>query len=44
LTPTPFPIPENDVWIAAIARQHNLPIVSRDEHLRWVKGVTGISW
>lgn len=38
------PIPENDVWIAAIARQHNLPIVSRDEHLRRVKGVTVIAW
>ena len=38
------PIPENDVWIAALARQHDLPIVSRDEHLRRVKGVTVITW
>lgn len=26
------PIPENDVWIAAIARQHGLKVVSRDSH------------
>jgi tRNA(fMet)-specific endonuclease VapC len=26
------PIPENDVWIAAIARQHKLTLVSRDAH------------
>jgi predicted nucleic acid-binding protein len=26
------PIPENDVWIAALAQQHELPIVSRDVH------------
>jgi len=26
------PIPENDVWIAAIARQHELTLISRDTH------------
>lgn len=26
------PIPENDVWIAAIARQHKLTLISRDSH------------
>lgn len=26
------PIPENDIWIAAIARQHDLPLISRDAH------------
>jgi len=26
------PIPENDVWIAAIARQYGLVLVSRDTH------------
>ncbi|MCH8257410.1 MAG: type II toxin-antitoxin system VapC family toxin [Proteobacteria bacterium] len=30
------PIPENDIWIAAIAKQHNLTLVSRDEHFREV--------
>ncbi len=38
------PIPENDIWITAIARQHNLPVVSRDEHLQRVKGITVIGW
>ena len=26
------PIPENDVWIAAIALQHNLTLITRDAH------------
>ncbi|MGD0898470.1 MAG: type II toxin-antitoxin system VapC family toxin, partial [Thermoguttaceae bacterium] len=26
------PIPENDIWIAAAARQHDLTLVSRDSH------------
>jgi tRNA(fMet)-specific endonuclease VapC len=26
------PIPENDVWIAAIARQHQLTLLTRDGH------------
>ena len=35
------PIPENDLWIAAVARQHNFTLVSCDAHfaevdrLRW---------
>ena len=28
------PIPENDVWIAAIARQHELVLLTRDGHFR----------
>ena len=28
------PIPENDVWIAAIARQHKLSLISRDTHFQ----------
>jgi tRNA(fMet)-specific endonuclease VapC len=28
------PIPENDVWIAAIARQHRLSLISRDAHFQ----------
>jgi tRNA(fMet)-specific endonuclease VapC len=31
------PIPENDVWIAAIARQHGLILLTRDEHFREVE-------
>jgi tRNA(fMet)-specific endonuclease VapC len=26
------PIPENDIWIAAIAKQHQLTLVTRDGH------------
>jgi len=26
------PIPENDIWIAAVAHQHGLTLVSRDAH------------
>ncbi len=38
------PIPENDVWIAALARQHNLPILTRDAHFDQVKGLKRFSW
>jgi len=38
------PIPENDIWIAALCRQHRLPIVSRDEHFDAVNGVQRIGW
>lgn len=38
------PIPENDLWIAALARQHSLEIVSRDPHFDHVEGVQRISW
>lgn len=30
-------IPENDIWIAAVAIQNNLPFVSMDSHFRVVK-------
>jgi predicted nucleic acid-binding protein len=26
------PIPENDVWIAALAVEHGLPLLTGDEH------------
>ena len=38
------PIPSNDVWIAALCRQHSLPLVSRDRHFDAVSGVTRIPW
>lgn len=28
------PIPDDDIWIAAIARRHNFVLVSRDDHFR----------
>lgn len=38
------PIPSNDVWIAALARQHNLPILSADPHFDSVPGIRRIRW
>ncbi len=38
------PIPINDVWIAALALQHTLPIFTRDSHFREVEGLNTISW
>jgi predicted nucleic acid-binding protein len=38
------PIPENDIWIAALARQHQQPIVSRDSHFDDVSDVRRIHW
>lgn len=38
------PLPANDVWIAAIARQHDLPILTRDTHFDAVAGLTRLSW
>ena len=38
------PIPVNNVWIAALCRQHSLPIISRDRHFDVVRGVARLSW
>ena len=38
------PIPENDVWIAALARQHGLAVVSRDAHFDHVPQLVRRSW
>lgn len=38
------PIPENDVWVAALARQHDLRVLSRDEHFDEVPGLQRVSW
>ncbi len=38
------PIPENDVWISALAIEHGLDIVSRDAHFDAVEGVRRRSW
>jgi tRNA(fMet)-specific endonuclease VapC len=37
-------IPENDLWIAAVARQHQLPVVTRDSHFGEVSGLGLLSW
>ncbi len=38
------PIPENDLWIAALARQHRLPLVTNDAHFDQVSGVRRLAW
>ena len=38
------PIPSNDVWIAAMCRQHSLPVLSRDLHFDSVAGLRRIAW
>ena len=38
------PIPANDCWIAALAKEHRLPVVSLDKHFDAVKGLRRISW
>jgi predicted nucleic acid-binding protein len=38
------PLPDNDIWIAALARHCGLPIVSRDSHFDDIDGIRRISW
>jgi tRNA(fMet)-specific endonuclease VapC len=38
------PIPANDLWIAALCRQHSLPLVSRDRHFDFVAGLQRLHW
>ena len=38
------PIPSNDVWIAALCRQHSLPVLSRDRHFDLVPRLSRIDW
>lgn len=38
------PIPTNDIWIAALCRQHNFPLLSRDRHFDVVSGVQRVEW
>jgi len=38
------PIPQNDIWIAAIAAQHGLTVVSRDDHFADVSGLPIEAW
>jgi tRNA(fMet)-specific endonuclease VapC len=33
------PIPANDMWIAASAREHGLMVLTRDSHFRQVEGL-----
>lgn len=37
-------IPTNDMWIAALALQHDLPLMTQDGHFEHIDGLTVISW
>ena len=39
-----MPIPSNDLWIAALSRQHRLPLMSHDQHFDAVQGLKRIGW
>ncbi|HET7564404.1 MAG TPA: type II toxin-antitoxin system VapC family toxin [Gemmatimonadaceae bacterium] len=38
------PIPENDLWIAAVARQHALMLVTRDAHFSLIPDLPVDRW
>jgi predicted nucleic acid-binding protein len=38
------PIPANDLWIAALSRQHALPVMSRDSNFDFVGGLRRRTW
>lgn len=44
LKQTGQPIPANDAWIAALAIEHRLPVLSRDQHFDAVPGLRRRSW
>ena len=37
-------IPENDLWIAAVALECDMPLAARDAHFQRVDGLTVIAW
>src|SRR5579883_320592 len=38
------PIPTNDIWIAALCRQHSLPLLSQDRHFDCIAASRRIGW
>jgi len=38
------PIPYHDIWIAALAIQYRLPILSKDQHFDEIENITRIAW
>ncbi len=38
------PIPENDLWIAALAIEHGLSLLTRDSHFDYVSGLVRVNW
>ena len=38
------PIPENDIWIAAMALELDMPLAARDAHYQQVDGLVLLGW
>jgi tRNA(fMet)-specific endonuclease VapC len=38
------PVPENDIWIAAIAMQHGLTLITRDMHFNEIENLKIVTW
>jgi tRNA(fMet)-specific endonuclease VapC len=38
------PIPSNDLWVAALCREHRLPVLSRDRHFDRISGLRRLAW
>jgi tRNA(fMet)-specific endonuclease VapC len=38
------PIPENDIWIAALGVQHQLSLVTRDTHFERIASISLLNW
>ena len=38
------PIPQNDIWMAALAIQCRLPLATTDQHFQQVEGLTLLLW
>ncbi len=38
------PLPENDIWIAALAVQYNLILVTRDTHFQEIENLQTVAW
>ena len=38
------PIPENDIWIAALAKEHQLQLAARDSHFDQIAGLSVLKW
>ena len=38
------PIPENDIWIAAIALRNNLSVITRDKHFKEINDLVVKHW
>lgn len=38
------PIPDNDIWISAVALQYGLPLLTRDKHFDVVSDLQVVTW